>query len=144
MKTHFFVDKTRPLCLNNLKDVDGFSDGVNTFIAEKGASLSGGQKQRISIARALVRKPEILILDDATSAWDLATEASLRKGMREALEGTTVIMIAQRIASVKDADRIAVIENGTIRDCAPHEVLMQTSETYREIYHSQMQNGGAQ
>ena len=122
--------------------VDGFSDGVNTFIAEKGASLSGGQKQRISIARALVRKPEILILDDATSALDLATEARLRKGMREALYGTTVIMIAQRIASVKDADRIAVIENGTIRDCAPHEVLMQTSETYREIYHSQMKNGG--
>jgi len=124
--------------------VDGFSDGVNTFIAEKGASLSGGQKQRISIARALVRTPEILILDDATSALDLATEARLRKGMREALEGTTVIMIAQRIASVRDADRIAVIENGTIRDCAPHEVLMQTSETYREIYYSQMQNGGTQ
>ena len=89
-----------------------------------------------------MRKPEILILDDATSALDLATEARLRQGLKEAMQGTTVIMIAQRIASVKDADRIAVIENGTVKDCAPHEVLMQTSETYRDIYQSQMQNGG--
>ena len=122
--------------------VNGFAEGRDTFIAEKGASLSGGQKQRLSIARAMVRKPEILILDDATSALDLATEARLRRGLREALTDTTVIMIAQRIASVRDADRIAVIENGTVRDCAPHDELMRTSETYRDIYHSQMQNGG--
>ena len=122
--------------------IEGFGAGYDTFIAEKGASLSGGQKQRISIARALVRKPQILILDDATSALDLATEAKLRRGLHEALRDTTVIMIAQRIASVKDADRIAVIENGTIRHCAPHEELMQISETYRDIYQSQMQNGG--
>ena len=96
----------------------------------------------MSISRALVRKPEILILDDATSALDLATEARLQSALREHLHDTTVIMIAQRIASVRHADRIAVIENGTIRDCAPHEVLMEISETYRDIYESQMKNGG--
>jgi len=122
--------------------IEGFGEGYDTFIAEKGASLSGGQKQRMSIARALVRKPEILILDDATSALDLATETRLRRALRENLKDTTVVMIAQRIASVRDADRIAVIENGTITDCAPHEILMQTSETYRDIYQSQMKNGG--
>lgn len=122
--------------------VNGFSDGYNNYIAEKGASLSGGQKQRMSVARALVRRPEIIILDDSTSALDLATEAKLRSALREELADTTVIMIAQRIASVKDADRIAVIENGTVKDCAPHDVLMQTSETYRDIYNSQMKNGG--
>ena len=120
----------------------GLNDGYDDMIAEKGASLSGGQKQRMSIARALVRKPEILILDDATSALDLSTEAKLTAALREKMAGTTVIMIAQRIASVKNADRIAVIENGTIKDCAPHDVLMQTSETYRDIYNSQMKNGG--
>ena len=124
--------------------VEGFADGYGNFIAEKGASLSGGQKQRMSIARALVRRPEIIILDDSTSALDLATEARLRKALRDELRDTTVIMIAQRIASVKDADRIAVIENGTIKDCAPHSVLMETSDTYRDIYNSQMKNGGEQ
>lgn len=122
--------------------VNRFVEGYDTFIAEKGASLSGGQKQRMSIARALVRKPEILILDDSTSALDLATESRLRKALREELRDTTVVMIAQRIASVREADRIAVIENGTIRDCAPHEELMRISETYRDIYQSQMKNGG--
>lgn len=123
--------------------VEGFSEGYDTYIAEKGASLSGGQKQRMSIARALVRKPEILILDDATSALDLSTEARLREALRRELKDTTVIMIAQRIASVRDADRIAVIENGTVKDCGSHEELMATSETYRDIYASQMKNGGA-
>ncbi len=125
--------------------ISGFSDGYSTYVAEKGASLSGGQKQRMSLARALVRKPEILILDDATSALDLATEAKLRAALRSELSGTTVIMIAQRIASVKDADRISVIENGTIKDCASHDELMKTSATYRDIYNSQMkgmQEGG--
>ena len=117
--------------------INGFADRYNEYIAEKGASLSGGQKQRMSIARALVRKPEILILDDATSALDLATEAKLRRALREELRGTTVIMIAQRIASVREADRIAVIENGTITDCADHDELMRVSAAYRDIYHSQ-------
>lgn len=121
----------------------GFKDKYDTFIAEKGASLSGGQKQRMSVARAVVRRPEILILDDSTSALDLATEAKLRAALAEEFRGTTVIMIAQRIASVRDADRIAVIEGGTIVACAPHDELMRTSEAYRDIYNSQMKNGGA-
>lgn len=123
--------------------INGFKDGYKTFIAEKGASLSGGQKQRMSIARALCRRPQILILDDATSALDLATEAKLRAALREELKDTTVILIAQRIASVRDADRIAVIEDGRIRHCAPHDELMRVSETYRDIYASQMERGGA-
>ena len=123
--------------------IEGFTEDYETFVAEKGASLSGGQKQRMSIARAMVRRPEILILDDSTSALDLATEAKLRVELKSALRGTTVIMIAQRIASVKDADRIAVIEaDGTIRHCAPHDELLRVSETYRDIVSSQRQSGG--
>ncbi|MBQ7159205.1 MAG: ABC transporter ATP-binding protein [Treponema sp.] len=118
------------------------SDGYDTFIAERGNSLSGGQKQRLSITRALVRKPDILILDDATSALDLATEAKFHAALHEQYAGTTVIMVAQRIASVKAADRIAVIENdGTCAYCAPHEELLRCSETYREIYDSQIKTG---
>ncbi len=126
---------------------DGFiselSEGYDSPVAQKGASLSGGQKQRLSIARALARKPEILILDDATSALDLSTEARLREALREMMQDATVIMIAQRVASVRDADRIAVIEDGTIRHCAPHEELLKISEIYRDIYASQMGKGGA-
>ena len=130
--------------------VSEFSEGYDTFIAEKGASLSGGQKQRLSIARALVRKPEILILDDATSALDLATEARLQTALRETMKDTTVIMVAQRIASVRHADRIAVIESdGRIIHCAPHDELYKISETYRDICASQRQaveesTGGAE
>ncbi len=123
--------------------ISSFAEGYETFVAEKGASLSGGQKQRMSIARALTRKPEILILDDATSALDLATEAKLRHALNETLKDSTVILIAQRIASVREADRIAVIENGCIKACAPHDELMDTCDTYREIYASQMERGGA-
>ena len=123
--------------------ITSFADGYDTFIAEKGASLSGGQKQRMSISRALLRKPEILILDDSTSALDLATEAKLQKSLNETLADTTVILIAQRIASVKNADRIAIIENGTIRDVGSHDELMKTSETYRDIYASQNREGGS-
>lgn len=122
--------------------VENLPNGYDDYIAEKGASLSGGQKQRLSIARGVIRKPEILIFDDATSALDLVTEAKLRKALHEKMKDTTVIMIAQRIASVKEADRIAVIEDGTIKHCAPHEELMRISETYRDIYDSQMKNGG--
>lgn len=122
--------------------IEGFAEGYDTYIAEKGASLSGGQKQRMSITRALVRKPEILILDDATSALDLSTEAKLRRALYETLKDATVIMVAQRIASVKHADRIAVIEaDGTIQHCAPHEELLRVSATYRDIVESQ-RNGG--
>ena len=125
--------------------ISDMPEGFDSYIAEKGASLSGGQKQRMSIARALVRRPEILILDDSTSALDLATESRLRKALREKLKDTTVIMIAQRIASVMEADRIAVIEqDGSILHCAPHDQLMQESETYRDIYDSQMKSGAYQ
>ena len=113
--------------------IQSFSDSYDTYIAEKGASLSGGQKQRMSIARALVRKPEIIILDDATSALDLATEAKLRSELREHLADATVIMIAQRIASVRDADRIAVIENGTIGAIGSHDELMALGGKYRKL-----------
>ena len=122
--------------------IDSFSEGFETFVAEKGASLSGGQKQRTSVARALVRKPEILILDDSTSALDLATEGKLRAEIAKMTDETTVIIIAQRIASVMGADRIAVLENdGTIIHCAPHEELLKISETYRDICDSQIRSG---
>lgn len=121
--------------------ITSFAEEYDTFIAQKGASLSGGQKQRTSIARALLRKPEILILDDSTSALDLATEARLRKALGENLADTTVIIIAQRIASVKDADRIAIIEDGTINDVGTHEYLLKNSQTYRDIYASQNREG---
>lgn len=116
--------------------------GFDGYIAEKGASLSGGQKQRMAIARAVVRKPAIIIFDDSTSALDLGTEAKLQTALREHLKDTTVIMIAQRIASVMRADRIAVIDNGTIVACDTHKNLMKTCSTYQDIYASQMRNGG--
>lgn len=119
-----------------------FADGYDTFVAEKGASLSGGQKQRIAIARAILRKPEIIIFDDSTSALDVGTESRLRAALKEELKGTTIIMIAQRITSVMAADRIAVIEDGVITACAPHDELMKTSDTYREIYNSQLGQRG--
>ena len=121
--------------------VEGFSEQYETLIAEKGASLSGGQKQRISIARAMIRKPSIMILDDSTSALDLATESKLQRALKEKLDDTTIIMIAQRIASVRQADRIAVLEEGTILHCGTHEELLEKSETYRDIYDSQMKSG---
>lgn len=111
-------------------------------IAEKGASLSGGQKQRLSISRAVLKNPEILIFDDSTSALDLGTEAKLQKGLRESLKGTTVITIAQRIASVKNCDRIAVLDHGRLVACDNHENLLKSCEVYQDIYSSQMKNTG--
>lgn len=121
--------------------IDGFNDGYDTMISEKGASLSGGQKQRMAIARAIIKKPEILIFDDRTSALDLSTEAKLHKALRENLSGVTVIMIAQRIASVMRADKIAVLENGSICAFGTHKELMESSSVYRDIYYSQMKQG---
>ena len=122
--------------------INSFADGYDTFVAEKGASLSGGHQQRITIARAILRKPEIIIFDDSTSALDVGTESRLRAALKEELKGTTIIMIAQRITSVMAADRIAVIEDGVITACAPHDELMKTSDTYREIYNSQLGQRG--
>ena len=113
-------------------------DGFDNPIAEKGASLSGGQKQRLSVARAVLKQPEILIFDDSTSALDLGTEAKLRNGLRESLKGTTVITIAQRIASVKDCDRIAVLDHGRLVGCDSHDNLMKNCDVYQDIYNSQL------
>ena len=121
--------------------INGFNDGYDTMISEKGASLSGGQKQRMAIARAIVKKPEILIFDDSTSALDLSTEAKLHTALRESLSGVTVIMIAQRIASVMRADKIAVLENGSICAFGTHKELMEASDVYKDIYYSQMKQG---
>lgn len=124
--------------------ISKMGSGYESYVAEKGASLSGGQKQRIAISRAVLRNPEIIIFDDSTSALDLSTEAKLRNGLLREFSDTTIIMIAQRIASVKHADRIAVIENGKITAFDNHENLMESSSTYREIYNSQIKSGGEQ
>jgi ATP-binding cassette subfamily B protein len=117
--------------------------GYYTQVTESGHSLSGGQKQRISIARALLKPHEILIFDDATSALDLKTEAQLYQALAQRDPDATKIIIAQRIASVKDADRILVLDNGAAAALGTHEELMESSPIYREIYSSQMKEGGA-
>ena len=114
----------------------------DTWIERGGTNVSGGQKQRLCIARALLKKPKILILDDSTSAVDTATDAKIRKAFKEAIPGTTKIIIAQRVSSVEDADRIIVMDNGKINGIGSHEELMNTNEIYREIYESQKQSGG--
>ena len=121
--------------------ITSFENGYDTIVAEKGASLSGGQKQRISIARALIRKPEILVFDDSTSALDLTTEANLYSALHKAMDETTLIIIAQRVASVKNADRIMVIDDGEIVAFAPHDELINSCETYIDIYNSQLKRG---
>ena len=121
--------------------ISDFENGYDTVVAEKGASLSGGQKQRISIARALIRKPEILIFDDSTSALDLKTEANLYKALHEEMSDTTVVIIAQRVASVKNADKIIILNDGIIESFGPHDELIKTSETYIDIYNSQLKRG---
>ncbi len=121
--------------------IENFNEGYDTMIAEKGASLSGGQKQRLSIARALLKKPDVLIFDDSMSALDLATAARLQKALREKLGSLTVITIAQRVASVMSADRILVLDGGTIAAEGNHETLLETSPVYRDIYESQLKRG---
>lgn len=119
-----------------------FPDGYNTHIEQGGSNVSGGQKQRLCIARALLKKPKILILDDSTSAVDTATDAKIRKAFREEIPGTTKIIIAQRISSVQDADRIIVLDDGCISGVGTHAELMETNEIYREVYESQTKGGG--
>ena len=114
------------------------AQGYDTPVAERGMSLSGGQKQRVSIARAVLKKAEIMIFDDATSALDLKTEADLYHALEREKAGVTRIVVAQRIASVKGADRIAVLEGGTIAACGTHEELMRSCTVYQDIYNSQM------
>ena len=119
-----------------------FPDKYNTWIEQGGSNVSGGQKQRLTIARALLRKPKVLILDDSTSAVDTATDAKIRKAFREEIPGTTKIIIAQRISSVQDADRILVLDNGKIDGLGTHEELLKTNAIYQEVYNSQTQGGG--
>ena len=121
--------------------IDGLEDGYNYEVGERGNNLSGGQKQRVSIARGLVRKPEFIVFDDSTSALDLATEARLHKALKEKMQGVTTIFIAQRVASARHADKIAVIDNGKLVALGTHDELINNSPIYQDIYNSQLKRG---
>lgn len=117
--------------------ITSFPKGYDTDLGQGGVNVSGGQKQRLCIARALLAKPKILILDDSTSAVDTATDAAIREALRTHLKDSTKIIIAQRVASVCDADKIVVLNDGKIADMGTHDELMERSEIYREVYTSQ-------
>ena len=118
-----------------------FPDGYDTYIEQGGTNVSGGQKQGLCIARALLKQPKILILDDSTSAVDTRTDAQIRKAFKEEIPGTTKLIIAQRVASVQESDLIIVLEGGQIAAAGKHDDLLQTSEIYREVYESQVKGG---
>ncbi len=122
--------------------IQNLPQGYDTYIEQNGTNVSGGQKQRLCIARALLKKPKVLILDDSTSAVDTATDARIRKAFREEIPGTTKLIIAQRIASIQDADRIIVMDNGQVAGFGTHEELLKTSEIYREVFESQTEGSG--
>ena len=122
--------------------IQTFPQGYDTYIEQGGSNVSGGQKQRLCIARALLKKPKILILDDSTSAVDTATEAAIRKALLEEIPDTTKIIIAQRISSVQDADKIVVMDEGRISAVGDHETLLASSAIYREVYESQTKGSG--
>lgn len=122
--------------------IERFPDGYNTYIEQGGSNVSGGQKQRLCIARALLKNPKILILDDSTSAVDTATDAKIREAFAQRIPGTTKIIISQRISSVKDADRILVLDDGRVSGFASHEDLLQNNEIYKEIYDAQTGGSG--
>lgn len=138
------VEECKEACRAACADefIDRLPDGYDTWIERGGTNVSGGQKQRLCIARALLKNPKILILDDSTRAVDTATDAKIRKAFREVIPGTTKIIIAQRVSSVQDADRILVLENGSVNGFDTHEHLFETNDIYRSIYESQMQGGG--
>ena len=117
-------------------------EGYHTDIGQRGVKLSGGQKQRLCIARALLKKPKILILDDSTSAVDTRTDALIRKAFREEIPNTTKIIIAQRVSSIEDADQIIVLDDGKIAGVGTSEELLKTNDIYREVYESQVKGGG--
>lgn len=129
------IEACKSACAHDF--IMGFPDGYDTYLGQGGVNVSGGQKQRLCIARALLKKPGIIILDDSTSAVDTATDSSIRKAFREKLADTTTIIIAQRISSVMDADRIIVMDGGEINGIGTHEELMSSNEIYREVYDSQ-------
>ena len=134
------VEACRAACADEF--IDRLPDGYHTRIERGGSNVSGGQKQRLCIARALLKKPKVLILDDSTSAVDTATDAKIRQAFARKIPGTTKIIIAQRVSSVQDADRILVLENGRINGFGTHEELLETNAIYREIYDSQVKGGG--
>ncbi len=121
--------------------IQEFPDKYDTHIEQGGTNVSGGQRQRLCIARALLKKPQILILDDSTSAVDTKTDSLIRKAFKEEIPNTTKIIIAQRIASVQDADKIIVLDNGTVNGIGTHEELLKSNEIYREVYESQVKGG---
>ena len=121
--------------------IQGFPEKYDTFIEQGGANVSGGQKQRLCIARALLKRPKVLILDDSTSAVDTKTDALIRKAFRDEIPHTTKIIIAQRVASVQDADKIIIMKNGEINDIGSHEELLKRNETYRDLYYTQNRGG---
>jgi ATP-binding cassette subfamily B protein len=129
------IDACKSSCAHDF--ISSFPEGYETQLGQGGVNLSGGQKQRICIARALLKKPKILILDDSTSAVDTATDFSIRQALANTLKDTTKIIIAQRISSVKDADIIYVMDEGKILASGNHNQLLETSEIYREVYESQ-------
>ena len=124
--------------------IQTFPDRYDTYIEQGGTNVSGGQKQRLCIARALLKKPKVLIFDDSTSAVDTRTDALIRQALREEIPSTTKFIIAQRISSVQDADLIVVMDDGRIESVGTHEALLQKSEIYREVYESQNRIGGVQ
>ena len=117
--------------------ITSFPDGYETELGQGGVNVSGGQKQRLCIARALLKKPKIMILDDSTSAVDTATDAAIRKSLKEEFASTTVLIIAQRISSVQDADKIIVMQDGKINAVGTHEELLKDNEIYRDVYYAQ-------
>ncbi len=138
------LEECQAVCRQACADefIEKMPDKYDTFIEQGGTNVSGGQKQRLCIARALLKKPRVLILDDSTSAVDTATDAKIRRAFKEAIPGTTKLIIAQRIASVQDADRIIVMEDGKIAAFDTHEALLEKSDIYREIYETQTSGSG--
>lgn len=142
------ADATEEECIHACKlacadeFINKMPDGYNTYIEQGGTNVSGGQKQRLCIARALIKKPKVLILDDSTSAVDTATDSKIRKAFAEEIPGTTKIIIAQRISSIKDCDKIIVMEDGAVYGFGTHEELLESNEIYRDVYESQMSGSG--